>query len=113
MHEMSIAEGLRAVIEEAARVHAFARVKRVRVEVGRFAGVETAALEFAYDVVMRNSPAEGSVLEIVKLPGMAHCFDCAQSVEIEERLSSCPDCGGARLMPESGDELRIKDMEVA
>ena len=44
MHEMSIAEGLRAVIEEAARVHAFARVKLVRVEVVRFAGGETAAL---------------------------------------------------------------------
>jgi hydrogenase nickel incorporation protein HypA/HybF len=33
-------------------------------------------------------------------------------VEIAERLDPCPRCGGGRLVPVAGDEMRIKDMEV-
>jgi hydrogenase nickel incorporation protein HypA/HybF len=113
MHEMSLAEGIRGVIEDQARRHGFARVTVVRLEIGRFAGVEKRALDFAFDVVMRGSPAEGARLEMIDLPGRALCYDCAKTVEIDDRLSPCPRCGGGRLMPEDGDEMRIKDLEVA
>jgi len=112
MHEMSIAEGIRGVIEDAARNNGFSRVNRVRVEIGRFAGVETDALEFAFDVVMRGSVAEGAALHIIELPGRALCYDCGETVEIKDRLDPCPDCGGGKLLAQGGDEMRIKDMEV-
>ncbi|GIT93026.1 putative hydrogenase nickel incorporation protein HypA [Jannaschia pagri] len=113
MHEMSICEGIRRVVEDAAAAPDIARVTRVRLELGRFAGVERGALDFAWEVVMRGSKAEGSVLEVIDLPGRAMCFDCAKPVEINDRLAPCPDCGGGKLMPEGGDEMRVKDMEVA
>ena len=37
MHEMSICEGLREVIEDQARAHNVEKVTRVRLEIGRFA----------------------------------------------------------------------------
>ncbi|MEL6196213.1 MAG: hydrogenase maturation nickel metallochaperone HypA [Pseudomonadota bacterium] len=113
MHEMSLCEGIREVVETQARAHAAGRVTRVRLEIGRFAGVEKPALAFAFDVVMRGSVAEGAALEMIDLPGRATCFDCAADVEIEDRLAPCPRCGGGRLMPTGGDEMRIKDLEVA
>lgn len=113
MHEMSLCEGMRRVIEEQAKAHNVERIKTVRVEIGRFAGVEKPALEFAFDVVMRGSPAEGATLEMLDLPGRATCFDCAKDVEIDHRLDPCPLCGGGKLMPSGGDEMRIKDLEVA
>lgn len=113
MHEMSLCEGIRNVIEEQARAHDAAKIARVRVEIGRFAGVEKEALAFAFDVVMRGSVAEGATLEMIDLPGKAMCMDCVEVVEIDDRLSPCPDCGGGKLVPVSGDEMRIKDMEIA
>jgi hydrogenase nickel incorporation protein HypA/HybF len=112
MHEMSLCEGIRGVIEDQARRHALTRIRRVRLEIGRFAGVEKAALAFAFDVVMRGSPAEGAALEMLDLPGRAWCFDCGQAVAIDDRLAPCPHCGGGRLLPQGGDEMRIKDMEA-
>lgn len=112
MHEMSLAEGIREVVEDQARRHGFARVTRLRLEIGRFAGVEKQALAFCFDVVMRGGPAEGAVLEMIDLPGRAFCYDCGESVELADRLDPCPLCGGSRLMPEAGDEMRIKDLEV-
>ncbi len=113
MHELSLAEGIRGIVEEQARVHGFSRVTRLRLEIGRFAGVEKPALAFAWDVVMRGSPAEGAELEMLDLPGLAVCYDCMKTVEIDERLSPCPLCGGGKLIPQGGDEMRVKDMEVA
>ena len=112
MHEMSLCEGIRTVIEDQARAHDVKAVKRVRLEIGRFAGVEKPAMEFAFDVVMRGSVAEGAVLEMIDLPGRAMCYDCMKEVEIEDRLDPCPECGGGKLMPVAGDEMRIKDLEV-
>ncbi|WP_172330635.1 hydrogenase maturation nickel metallochaperone HypA [Mangrovicoccus sp. HB161399] len=113
MHEMSLCEGICNVIEEQARIHAIGHVRRVRVELGKFAGVEKPALEFAFEVVMRGTVAEGAVLEMIDLPGKAMCFDCMIEVEIADRLDPCPRCGGGKLMPVGGDEMRIKDLEVA
>lgn len=112
MHEMSLAEGIRTIVEDHARRHGFTRVTILRLEIGRFAGVEKPALEFAFDVVMKGSPAEGARVEMIDLPGQALCYDCMKNVDLADRLSPCPLCGGGKLIPNGGDEMRIKDMEV-
>ena len=113
MHEMSLCEGMREVLEDQARQHALSRITRVRVEIGRFSCVEKTALAFAFDEVMRGSVAEGATLEMLDLPGRATCLDCNAEVALEDRLSPCPLCGGGRLMPVAGDEMRIKNLEAA
>jgi len=109
---MSLAESIRGIIEDQARSQGFTTVRKVRLEIGRFAGVEKPALAFCFDAVMRGSPAEGAALEMIDLPGRAMCYDCMKEVEFEGRLDPCPLCGGTMLMPVAGDEMRIKDMEV-
>ncbi|MGL4238668.1 hydrogenase maturation nickel metallochaperone HypA/HybF, partial [Tabrizicola sp.] len=90
----------------------FSSVRRITLEIGAFAGIEQSALRFGFDAVMRGSVAEGARLEIIDLPARAQCHDCMETVEIMDRLACCPRCGGERLLPEGGDEMRIKDMEV-
>ena len=112
MHEMSLAQGIREIVEAQARAHGFTAVRVLRLEIGRFAGVEKPALAFCFEAAMRGSPAEGARLEMIDLPGRAMCYDCMQEVGLDDRLDPCPICGGGRLVPVAGDEMRIKDMEV-
>ncbi len=112
MHEMSLCEGILSAIEDAARREGFSEVRRVRVKIGRFAGVEPDALRFGFDVVMRGTLADGAALEIIDLPGRASCFGCGETVAVDDRLSPCPLCGSERLVPAGGVEMRIKDLEV-
>ena len=112
MHEMSLVEGIREILEAQAAAHDARRVTRVRLEIGRLAGVEKPALGFAWDVVMRGSVAEGAALEMLDLPATAYCLACERNVEIAERLDPCPACGSGQLVPVSGQEMRIKDLEV-
>lgn len=112
MHELSLCENIVQIIEEQAKIQGYRRVKMVWLEVGGLAGVETEALRFGFDVVTKNSVAEGAHLEILTTPGLAWCMHCAETVAIERRYDECPRCGGYQLQVTGGDELRIKELEV-
>ena len=113
MHEMSLAEGVLQLIEDAARKEGFARVTTVWLEIGRLASVEIEAMRFCFDAVMRDSLADGARLEIVEVPGAGWCMHCAQTVALAEIYGACPLCGRHQVQVTGGTEMRVKELEVA
>lgn len=112
MHEVALCHSLVEIIRDQHRQRGFDRVRRVIVEVGVLGHVDPHALEFAFDVESRDSPAEGAVLEIRDVEGRAWCMDCSRAVTIGRRGDPCPECGGFGMIVEQGDELRLKELEV-
>ena len=112
MHEMSLCESIRDIIEEQGRAGGFRSVRRVCLEVGPLSGVEIEALRFGFDVAMRGSIAERAELDICETRATAWCMPCGETVAIESRIGGCPQCGSAQLQLTGGDELRIKELEV-
>jgi hydrogenase nickel incorporation protein HypA/HybF len=112
MHEMSLAEGVLELIEDAARKQAFTKVATVWLEIGQLAGVEVEAMRFCFDAVSRGSVAEGARLEIIATPGAGWCLQCAASVALSEVYACCPQCGAAPVRVTGGTEMRVKELEV-
>lgn len=112
MHEMALSESIIEAIEAAAGQHGYRKVSIVRIEVGPLAGVEKEALRFCFDAVARGTIADGARFEILDTEARAWCLACGKSVVISQRLDCCPECGSYQLQVQSGDELRIKDLEV-
>lgn len=112
MHEMSLAEGVLGVVQDAARAHAPCRVRTVRLEIGALAAVECEALRFAFEVVKRGSVAEQAQLDIVQVPGAAWCMQCARSVPLAGRGEPCPQCGSWQLQVTDGEQMRVKELEL-
>lgn len=112
MHEMSLAESVREIVEETARAHHARRVTLVRLEIGVLSQVEVQAMRFAFDVVMRGSLAQEARLEVVETPGTAWCMRCSDTVTIERRGDACPRCASHQLQVSGGDRMRVIDIEV-
>lgn len=112
MHEISLCEGILSALEENAEKQNYTRVKTVWLEIGNLSGVEIEAMRFGFDVVMKNSLADGAKLEIIEVPGQAWCMQCSKTVAAEQRFSACPDCGSYQLQVTAGEEMRIKELEV-
>lgn len=110
---MSLAEGVLQLIEDAAREQQFEKVTAVWLEIGRLSGVEVEAMSFCFDVVTRDSIADGARLEIIALPGTGWCMKCAMTVPMAEVFGECPQCGGHQLQVTGGTEMRVKELEVA
>ncbi|WP_347906071.1 hydrogenase maturation nickel metallochaperone HypA [Pseudomonas purpurea] len=109
MHELSITQ---SIVDACCERAGGARVLCVTLEVGNLSCVMPQALRFCYDVVTEGTPLQGSVLEIIRVPGLSRCRECGATVAMDDMLSTCA-CGSVNLeRPHGGDQLRIKSMEI-
>jgi hydrogenase nickel incorporation protein HypA/HybF len=88
------------------------RVVRVRVEVGRLMAVEPDALRFCFAICSEGTSLAGAALEIDEVPARASCRGCGVELELSDGVALCH-CGSADLAIATGNELRIKEVEVA
>ena len=112
MHEMSLAESVLQIIEDAARKQGFTRVRTVWLEIGQLACVEQESLRFAFDAVVRGSIAEQARLEIIEMAGQGRCKKCAQGFPLAALYEACPECGSHEVSVIGGDTMRVKELEV-
>lgn len=112
MHEMSLVEGVRELIEDAAAREGFSRVKQVRVEIGQLSGVERESFEFCFDIVMQDGIAAGAQLEVVATPGRGRCPGCGRETRLAVIYDPCEHCGAAPVAVIGGTEMRVIDLEV-
>jgi hydrogenase nickel incorporation protein HypA/HybF len=109
MHELGIVQQILDIASEAGRG---AKVSRIVLEIGRLSAVLPDAIRFAWDVATEHTVAEGARLEIIEIPGLGRCRACGGEVRLDRPFGRCA-CGGTDLEWLSGDELRIREMEVA
>ncbi|WP_374336027.1 hydrogenase maturation nickel metallochaperone HypA [Methyloversatilis sp.] len=112
MHEASLAGGILQLVERTAERERFARVTHLRLEAGQLAGVESRALRFALEAIAPGTLLDGARIDIDEPPGEAWCMDCSLTVRIAQRGDACAHCGGYRLQPTGGTELKVIDMQV-
>jgi hydrogenase nickel incorporation protein HypA/HybF len=113
MHEMALCHGILDLIEDARNQDRFETVRRVIVEVGALGHVDPHALHFAFDVVAAGTVAANAELDIHEIPGKGWCMDCSREIAVGQRGDGCPHCGGYMLIMQQGDEMRLKELEVA
>ena len=109
MHELSIADAVRAIAER----HADGRsVTRVEVRVGHLRQVVPESLQFAWELVTQGTTLDGAELAIEYVPATAICARC----EAEEPLAAfpprCGACGSLDMEVRGGDELLVDALEL-
>ncbi len=112
MHELSLCESVLNILKDESKKQGFSEVKHVWLEIGQMASVEREAMMFSFDVVTRNSLADGANLTIIDIPGEAWCMYCEKTIAVNQRFDSCPECGSYQIQVTAGDEMRIKELEV-
>jgi hydrogenase nickel incorporation protein HypA/HybF len=107
MHEVSImAEAVRMAVETA-RAAGARRVTGLRLRVGTLSGAAPEAMRFAWDVVCRDTIAEGAWLEIEPVPAVCWCATCRTEFASVEVFDECPHCHNLSGELRSGRELDI------
>lgn len=112
MHELSLAESMIQIIEEAALAQQYERVRTIWLEVGSMASVEQEALRFCFEAVARNTVAQEARLEIIEVPGTGTCSACGSVHPVTRLLAACPACGSDAVKVVGGTELRVKELDV-
>ena len=112
MHEVFLCENIIRQLQDSAEQENFNQVKTIWLEIGKLSHVTGEAMSFAFEMVAKNSLAEGARLEIENVPALGRCSKCGGSTAIEQRFDACNACGHYPLSIEAGEEMRIKNIEV-
>jgi len=96
-----------------AKQHAFNQVTAITLSIGALSCIEPEALTTGIQFASRDTIAEGAKLNIETVPATAWCSNCEKTVAVQSYLDGCPQCHGYQLLIETGEELKIKHIEVA
>jgi hydrogenase nickel incorporation protein HypA/HybF len=108
MHELGITQEIIAIASEGS---GGVKIKRIVVEIGKLSAVLPDAVKFCFDLCSEGTAAEGAILEILEIPGRAKCRGCSAVVLLDRPYGLCA-CGESDLEWLSGEELKIKEIEV-
>ena len=112
MHEVSIAQNIIDKIEFEVRTNKASRVKNVKLVIGEFTGIVKEALEFALEIITKNTSAENACFDIETVKLKTYCSQCNKSYSDNGELCFiCPVCD-SNLKILEGRELLIKYIDV-
>jgi hydrogenase nickel incorporation protein HypA/HybF len=112
MHELSIVATLFETLEEKAREHRARKITRVRLKVGRLAGVVPEFLTTAFDAYKEGTIAAGAELEIEESPVTVRCRKCEVETAKNDFIFACPACGSTDIELTVGLELLLDSIEL-
>lgn len=112
MHELSLACSLIEAAEKVLEAENAARATRVTVGIGKLAGVEIDAFEFAFPLAAKNTGLEGAELVIQDLPIRVHCRACGKESNPDFPRCVCGFCESDDIELLGGREFNIESMEI-
>jgi len=113
MHEAAIVEALIAEVQrQVASAGCRGRVVKLRLRIGRFSGVSTEALRFAFDLTKPGTLLAEAELEIEEPSALCVCSVCGQQTAVDELVLACPVCGSGQIHLEGGQEMLLESIEL-
>jgi hydrogenase nickel incorporation protein HypA/HybF len=112
MHELGIAQSVLDAVEAEMGRHAGATPVAVGVRIGELSAVDGDALQFAFEVLTRDTELSGLRLEIEICLRRHRCLDCATEFTVKDFDFRCSSCGSTRSECISGDELELMYLEL-
>jgi hydrogenase nickel incorporation protein HypA/HybF len=110
MHELSVVMSIVETAAEQVRENNARSVERIDLVIGALAGIDPHALDFAWDVAVRNTVLDNAERNIISVAGRAKCVSCNLEFEMKEIFDPCPVCGDHLNQILQGKELLIKSM---
>ncbi len=115
MHELPLVKSIYKSVISFAEKNDVKKITKVVLEIGVVRDFIPEIVQKYWDYVSKGSMSEGSVIEIISIPATAKCGKCGTVYPIDVTnliASKCPKCCYDRGNLVTGNELKIKGIEV-
>ena len=115
MHEMAIAQSVFDIAFGLAHDNADRanrKIRKIKLSIGEFSGVVKDALDFAFEVLKKDTPAADAEIEIEVIKLAAVCDQCGEvECKLNDLKFTCKECG-RQLMITAGREMRVDYIDL-
>ena len=109
MHELSVTQG----ILDIALKHAGARkITQINLVIGQFSSIVDDSVQFYWDLISKDTMAEGAQLHFERIPGEMTCQQCGQVFQPTDETFDCPACSSPLVKITNGEEFQVESIDV-
>ena len=112
MHELSVTEGLLNITLRHAEKANARRVTDLHIVVGRLSSIVDDSVQFYWDIISKDTVAEGAVLHFLRVPIELECLNCSRRYTPDEEDFACPNCKSEQIKIIAGEEFYLDSIEV-
>ena len=112
MHELSVTEGILNIALDEAGKHNVKHITSIKLKIGNLSGVMPQLIQDYFDLLTKDTVADGAKLVIERIPAAIMCEECHEESIIDKFKLRCPKCNSIEVKITSGKEFYIDSMEV-
>jgi hydrogenase nickel incorporation protein HypA/HybF len=112
MHELTVTESILEIALRHANEAKATRITNLYLVIGQFASIVDDSVQFYWDIISKETIAEGAILHFKRLPASLSCLDCNQQYNPGSDGFSCPNCHSNHVKIVSGDEFYMEAIDI-
>ena len=112
MHELAVTESILEIVLRHARQAEAAHVTDIYLVIGQLSSIMDDSVQFYWDIIAKDTAAEGARLHFERLPAEFLCLDCGKSYAPGEEILACPQCQSVRVKVVAGEEFQLDSIDI-
>jgi hydrogenase nickel incorporation protein HypA/HybF len=112
MHELSITENILEIAVRHGNQANATRITDLYLVIGQLSSVIDDSVQFYWDMISKDTIAEGAHLHFRRIPTKLLCLQCKGEYEPTEADLACPTCGSHKIQVIAGDEFFMEAIEI-
>jgi hydrogenase nickel incorporation protein HypA/HybF len=112
MHELSITESLLEITLRHARNANANKITDLYLVIGQLSSIVDDSVQFYWDIIAKDTPAEGATLHFKRIPTEILCLDCNHQYKPADNKMACPNCESITVKILSGEEFFLEAINV-
>jgi hydrogenase nickel incorporation protein HypA/HybF len=112
MHELAITQSILKIALKHANEANATRIENIHIVMGQLSSNVDDSVQFYWDIVAKDTIAEGAKLHFRRVPAELQCMACFEKYPPLEDELLCPKCGsvGAKII--AGEEFYVEAIDV-
>jgi len=112
MHELTITESLLEIALRHGEKASANRITDLYLVIGELSSVIDDSVQFYWEIIAKDTPAEGAKLHFQRKPIEIQCRDCGKIYQPTDKKLACPNCQSINIDILSGEEFFLEAINI-
>jgi len=112
MHELTVTESILEIALRNADSAGASRITDIYLVIGELSSIVDDSVQFYWDIIAKDSSAEGATLHFDRIPTELLCLDCKQQFSPIDNHMACPECDSINIQILKGEEFLLEAINV-